>query len=66
MTTRAEADPLIGSQEACELLGGIHCSTLKRWVEAGDLHAAQKLPGPTGGYLFTRAEIERRRKEIAA
>lgn len=59
-------EKLVSSAEACKLLGDIDRSTLTRWVQMGRLTPAQKLPGATGSYLFTKAEIERRRKEIAA
>lgn len=49
---------LIGSAEACRTLG-VNNSTLTRWVAAGEVKAAHKLPGKNGAYLFERAEIER-------
>jgi excisionase family DNA binding protein len=55
-------DPLIGSAEACEILG-VDRSTLTRWVARGLVEAAQKLPGENGAYLFRRAEIERAASE---
>jgi len=50
--------PLIGSAEACELLG-IDRSTLSRRVARGEITPAQKLPGETGPFLFERTEIDR-------
>ncbi|HMH92621.1 MAG TPA: helix-turn-helix domain-containing protein [Streptosporangiaceae bacterium] len=50
--------PLIGSAEACELLG-IDRSTLSRRVARGEITPAQKMPGETGPFLFQRDEIER-------
>jgi predicted DNA-binding transcriptional regulator AlpA len=38
---------------------GLSRRTLYRRIETGDLHPTMKLPGTTGAYLFTRAEIER-------
>lgn len=49
---------LIGSAEACELLGGIDRSTLSRWVAFGKLAPAQQLPGRNGAFLFRRADVE--------
>lgn len=56
---------LIGSAEACEILGGIDRATLVRRVAAGKLKALQKLPGMTGPYLFERAEVLRHKAELA-
>ncbi len=50
-------DELIGSAEACEILG-ISLPTLTRRVKAGKI-TATKLPGLTGAYVFTRQEVER-------
>jgi len=62
------ASPLdiISTVEACELLGGIDRSTLTRWVDAGKVIPMHKLPGATGAWLFTRAEIERVAEELEA
>jgi hypothetical protein len=57
---------LIGSAEACGILGGIDRATLVRRVAAGKLACAQKLPGQTGVYLFDRAEVLRHKAEIDA
>jgi predicted site-specific integrase-resolvase len=48
---------LIGSKESCTILG-IDKATLSRWVNAGHITAAHKLPGRNGAYLFTRQSIE--------
>jgi predicted site-specific integrase-resolvase len=53
------ATVVINTAEACERLGGINRSTLKRWVDDGKVVAFRKLPGETGAYLFDAAEIER-------
>lgn len=53
----ASHNDLIGSAEACRLLG-IDSSTLTRWVVSGKVVAAHKLPGRTGAYLYHRADIE--------
>lgn len=55
---------LIGSAEACDLLG-IHRGTLSRWVAAGKVAPAHRLPGHTGAFLFHRKEIERLIKTAA-
>lgn len=61
---------LLTSTEASRLLG-ISSRTVLRMAERGDLPYAQRLPGPTGGYLFEadvihakaieRADLEPRR-----
>ena len=49
--------PLIGGQEAAELLG-IDRSTLSRWVSAGKIAPAQRLNGRTGAFLFERSAVD--------
>jgi excisionase family DNA binding protein len=58
-------EPLIGSAEACELLG-IDRSTLTRWVAQDKILAAQKMPGQSGAFLFERSEVLRRKAVVAA
>ena len=53
------------SAEVCERLG-IDRSTLSRWVAAGRITPAMKLPGIRGPYLFDPAEVERAAAERAA
>jgi predicted site-specific integrase-resolvase len=53
---------LVGSAEACETIG-VDRSTLTRWVKSGKAQIVNKLPGQTGVYLFTRAEVERLKRE---
>lgn len=48
---------LIGSAEACALLG-IDRSTLTRRVARGDIRPAGKLAGPNGALIFRRDVIE--------
>jgi excisionase family DNA binding protein len=48
---------LIGSTEACRLLD-IDKRTLVRWISAGRVIPAYRLPGKNGAYLFRRADIE--------
>lgn len=50
---------LITTAEACEILGGLHPSTVNRWVQLGRLTPAQKLPGARGAHLYVRSDIER-------
>ena len=50
---------LIGSAEACTILGDIDRGTLVRWIAAGKIAYVTKLPGETGAYVFDRAEVER-------
>ena len=37
---------------------GVTSRTVNRWVHAGRLTPAQKLPTPTGAYLFHAADVE--------
>jgi predicted site-specific integrase-resolvase len=60
-----ETAAVINTNEACEILGGINRSTLKRWVDLGKVTALRKLPGETSSYLFDRAEVERVAAELA-
>lgn len=48
---------LIGSAEACEILG-IDRSTLSRWVASDRLTYWVQLPGPNGAFLFDRKVVE--------
>ena len=57
--------PLLPSVEVCATLG-IDRSTLTRWVAAGKIRPAQKLPGTRGAYLFDPSEVERVKAENAA
>ena len=60
---------LVGSSESCRILD-IHPATLTRWVAAGSVIPAHKLPGKNGAFLFNRADIEqlaeKRRVEAAS
>lgn len=51
--------------EACEILAKDR-ATITRWVEAGKLTPAHKLPGRTGAFLFSRADVEKLAAELAA
>lgn len=57
-------DILIGSAEACEILG-VHRATLIRWTEQDKLTPVHRNPGLTGAYVFRRADVERLRDELA-
>lgn len=50
-------DELIGSRDARRILQ-INNSTLTRWVAAGLLKPAGKMPGRTGAFVFRRTDIE--------
>jgi len=54
---------LIGSAEACSILGGIDRATLVRRIAAGKIAYVTKMPGETGAYIFDRAEVERLKRE---
>lgn len=47
----------IGAGESCAILK-VHRTTLTRWVAAGVLKVAHKLPGENGAFLFNRADVE--------
>jgi excisionase family DNA binding protein len=55
-------DHLIGSAEACTILG-VDRSTLSRWVQLGKITPAMQLPGSKGAMLFDRADVERYKAE---
>jgi hypothetical protein len=57
-------DDLIGSAEACQLLGGIDRATLVRRIARGELKTVAKLPGLNGQWLFDRAEVLRHKAEL--
>lgn len=48
---------LLTTAEVAELLGK-RVRTVQRMVAKGQLIAAQKLPGPTGAYLFDPDQFE--------
>jgi excisionase family DNA binding protein len=56
-------EDLLTSAEAAERLG-IDRGTLTRWVQAGQIKRAMKLPGKNGPALFSPAEVERVQAEI--
>lgn len=55
---QVDADPVpeLTSGEACTELD-IDRSTLTRWVKSGRLNPTRQLPGKTGAFLFSAAEI---------
>lgn len=56
---------LIGSKEACQILGKDR-ATLSRWVATGRLVPAVQLPGPTGAFLFHRNDVEALVEDVAS
>lgn len=54
---KTKTPELIGSREACALLG-IDKSTLSRWVAAGKLNPAYRAPGTNGAMVFNRDDID--------
>ena len=58
-------ETLLTSAEACKALN-IDRSTLNRWIAAGKVTPALKLPGRTGAYLFDPAHVEAKAREEAA
>lgn len=59
-----DGSQLLSSAEACAILQ-VSRSTLVRWVAAGKIRAAQKLPGQSGVYLFEPAEVTRVMRVLA-
>jgi excisionase family DNA binding protein len=49
---------LITSAQASRIIG-IHHSTVLKWVKAGRLTPAMKVPGLRGPMLFAREDVER-------
>lgn len=56
LTRMSSHDELIGSKQACGILG-IDKATLTRWAAAGTLTPAHKLPGRNGAYLFRAGDV---------
>lgn len=54
-----EDAPLLTTREALTRLGYSDPSTISRFVAAGKLTPAKKLPGIRGAYLFAADEIDR-------
>ena len=54
----SRTDELLTSAIVCDELD-IDRSTLSRWVAAGRINPATKLPGVRGPFLFARAELDR-------
>ncbi len=58
-------DDLIGSAEACAILGGIDRATLVRRIQRGELVTVTKLPGGSNGtWVFRRADVLRHKAEL--
>ena len=51
-------DPLVGSDEAAEILG-VHRATLLRWVAAGKLDIIHKGRGVNGAVVLSRPQVLR-------
>jgi len=51
-------DDLIGAADAAEILK-TSIRTVHRLTLEGELHSAMKMPGPTGAYLYERANVIR-------
>lgn len=62
---QTELPELMTSAAVCTELH-IDRSTLSRWVAAERIAPATKLPGIRGAFLFSRAEVERAKAEVAA
>lgn len=55
--TPAPTLDLVGGAEAQKMLGGIHRTTLTRWVADGRIPLAYKIPGSNGAMLFQRQDV---------
>lgn len=55
---------LVSTTQACEILDGLHPSTISRWVQLGQLVPAMRV-GERGAFLFRRRDIERLAKRLA-
>lgn len=64
MTKTPTPQAHLNSAEVCERLH-IDRSTLSRWVAAGRISPAIKLPGKRGPFLFDPSEVERVAKDAA-
>jgi excisionase family DNA binding protein len=58
-------DDLLSTTEAADLIG-TERSNVSKMVRDGRLVPARKMPGPTGAYVFHRAEVERAAAEYQA
>ncbi len=61
--TDVAQDEELTTRQVCELLDGIHVSTVSRLVDKELLGPHRKFPGRTGPFLFLRSEVERYRRE---
>lgn len=61
----SDTPDLIGTSEAARIIG-VTPTTLTRWVAAGRVAIAHKLPGLNGAMLFAADEVERARAEYAS
>jgi len=58
VTSHPDDTHLLTKTEAAAIIG-VDTSTLSRWITQGKITPAKKIPGQTGGYIFTRAEVAR-------
>lgn len=58
-------EPLIGAEEAAELLG-VHRATLLRWAAAGKLDIIHKGRGVNGAVILSRSQVLRLARERLA
>lgn len=61
----APLDDLLTTQQSLDRIGYGDPSSISRWVAAGRLTPALKLPGLRGAYLFSVEEIDRFRELVA-
>lgn len=59
-------EDLIGSQEACQRLGGINKATLFRWAKEGRITPVTKLPGVNGAALWNPIDVDRLAESLSA
>jgi excisionase family DNA binding protein len=57
--------PVLSTPEVSHILG-ISIRTVQRRVEAGELRALRKMPGPNGAYLFDPSDVDAYRAARAA
>jgi predicted site-specific integrase-resolvase len=57
-----EDEPLIGSDEAAEIIG-VHRATILRWAASGKLTVIYRGRGPNGAAAFSRSQVQRLARE---
>lgn len=53
----SDAADLLTTAQVADLLG-VTVATVNRWALLGKATPVRKLPGPTGAYLYERAEVD--------